>query len=801
MLIKRMCLVMIALLISGVSLAAGEADLKVLVARPGATVKVEQVVKDGRVLVSVDDAARKPLFGLGVADFSVAQSGRTAKVTSVQPISESLDVPRHIVLVLDNSFSMDERKAITALLAGVSELLKIVRPIDDVQIVVFDGKKTVTMDGRELHVQIFTSSQTADLKAFTAQAYSTGITSKTFLYEGMLAGLELIRKMPATEPRFMVVFSDGEDLNSGFKGEVVIKAAQGLKGFNAYAIDYMPGPSTDKFLTAFTDLSRGRTWKAESETNLVPIFQNVASKMEHYYVVNYLFLPTGALTVAPADLTVDEVRTKGAAAPASRIDTPTLTMRPVVDAAAGIARWKAVVSNAGGNVAELAGEGTPATELKIDLPTTDLAALAAAGDLGVRMELEDRNGQRLLLSAPPVRMKLVRTRAGLTVVPSGLTIEEIRTIDSSPMLGHIYFAKEDGAIQPRYVRLSSPGDTAGFDEQKLGTTLEKYYQDLNIIGKRLTARPEATITLVGCNDNTGREKGNRKLSTLRAEAVRDYLGTVWNIAPGRMTIEVRNLPARPSTSRLKEGQAENRRVEIVSADPAILAPIRSTYLTTRIDASTLTARPDLAVPNGIAGWKVTAANASGTLTGLTGKGAPAGEIAIPLVTGDLKALAAGGDISVRIELQDNKGQSLAAAADPVKVTLIQTSQRLAQKQDLRVQEKYALILFDFDKDAIEANNQAIIDTITARIRTLPQATVEIVGHTDNIGTEAYNLKLSGRRAAAVHKLLAAAQGEAPGERIRSAGVGAGTPLFDNLSPEARSFNRTVTITLEYMSAE
>ncbi len=35
----------------------------------------------------------------------------------------------------------------------------------------------------------------------------------------------------------------------------------------------------------------------------------------------------------------------------------------------------------------------------------------------------------------------------------------------------------------------------------------------------------------------------------------------------------------------------------------------------------------------------------------------------------------------------------------------------------------------------------------------------------------------------------------------SSGVGPNTPLYDNMSPEARSFNRTVTITLEYLSNE
>jgi outer membrane protein OmpA-like peptidoglycan-associated protein len=164
-------------------------------------------------------------------------------------------------------------------------------------------------------------------------------------------------------------------------------------------------------------------------------------------------------------------------------------------------------------------------------------------------------------------------------------------------------------------------------------------------------------------------------------------------------------------------------------------------------------------------------------------------------------MATGGAIAVKMELQDNKGRSVVFSPEPVKVNFIQTKQRLAQKQDLKVQEKYALILFDFDKDTIDARNQEIVNKVVARIRELPQATVEIVGHTDSIGKEAYNIKLSDRRALAVFKLLAAAYGENASDRIRYSGVGPNTPLYDNLSPEARSFNRTVTITLEYLIKE
>lgn len=801
MLIKQMYLVLIALLVSGMALAAGETDFQIRANKPGATVKIEQFIKDGKLLVRVNDAGEKPLFGLTASDFSITQAGRTADITSAQLMSENKDVPRHIVMVMDNSFSMSKRNAIQPLLSGVDELLKTVRPIDKVQMVIFDQKKTQNIGGRDLHVKTFSSNQPAELKNFAAKAFQPDeLSRKTFLYEALLAGLDLIQKMPTAEPRFMVVFSDGEDLNSSFKEEDVFNVAKGIEQFNVYVIDYMERPETDTFLTKFAKDKNGEIWKAKSETNIVPIFEGVASTMQFYYVVSYQFAPAGKLAVYPESLTVEEVSSMNKILPA-RIIPSALTLRPVIDSSYGIARWKAVVSNAKGGVAELSGVGPPAAEVNIPLSTVDLKTLAGSGDLIVKMELEDRNGQKLVLTAPPVKLKLVQTRANLAVTPTSLKIEEIQTIDVSPMLGYIFFEKETAEIPPRYVQFSKAEETTGFDEQNFTGTLEKYYQNLNIVGQRLAEKPQVTIKLVGCNDNTDNEKGNKKLSTQRAEAVRDYLKAIWNIAPERMTIEARNLPAKPSSVMLKEGQMENRRVEIVSTDPEILAPIRSIYLATQIDTPALTLTPEVVTTFGIANWKLTIENASGPLADLAGNGPPAKEIKIPLDSRTLKSLGTGGDIVVKMELQDGMKQRIELASEPVKVDFIQSSQLLAQKQDQRVQEKYALILFDFDKDTIGAQNQEIIDKIVARIKKLPAATVEIVGHTDNIGAEQYNQKLSERRALTVYKRLAAAYGEAPGDRIRHSGAGPNNPLFDNASPESRSFNRTVTITLEYLSAE
>jgi outer membrane protein OmpA-like peptidoglycan-associated protein len=86
---------------------------------------------------------------------------------------------------------------------------------------------------------------------------------------------------------------------------------------------------------------------------------------------------------------------------------------------------------------------------------------------------------------------------------------------------------------------------------------------------------------------------------------------------------------------------------------------------------------------------------------------------------------------------------------------------MAQVQGYRVKEQYALILFDFDSAAIKERNEAIVERIIARMRLVPDAVVMVVGHTDNIGSEAYNLQLSERRAQAVRQSLIKSDAPSP----------------------------------------
>jgi outer membrane protein OmpA-like peptidoglycan-associated protein len=130
------------------------------------------------------------------------------------------------------------------------------------------------------------------------------------------------------------------------------------------------------------------------------------------------------------------------------------------------------------------------------------------------------------------------------------------------------------------------------------------------------------------------------------------------------------------------------------------------------------------------------------------------------------------------------------------IRFIKREERQSQRQGYRVLEKYALILFDFDSSEIKERNKIIMDRILERVQKVPTARIRIVGHTDIIGKEAYNLDLSRRRAEAAYRQFMA-DGSVPAENITYEGVGQMDPLYENELPEGRALNRTVTVTLEY----
>lgn len=100
-------------------------------------------------------------------------------------------------------------------------------------------------------------------------------------------------------------------------------------------------------------------------------------------------------------------------------------------------------------------------------------------------------------------------------------------------------------------------------------------------------------------------------------------------------------------------------------------------------------------------------------------------------------------------------------------------------------------LFDFDKSAIKPAGKAALDGLVAELSTVNVETIIAVGHTDAIGSEAYNQKLSLRRVEAVKAYLVSKG--VPSDQIRTEGRGESQPVASNQTREGRAQNRRVEI--------
>ena len=99
--------------------------------------------------------------------------------------------------------------------------------------------------------------------------------------------------------------------------------------------------------------------------------------------------------------------------------------------------------------------------------------------------------------------------------------------------------------------------------------------------------------------------------------------------------------------------------------------------------------------------------------------------------------------------------------------------------------------FDFDKSILKKEGKAKLDDLVGKVKGINLEVIIAVGHTDSVGTDAYNQKLSVRRAEAVKAYLVSKGIEK--NRVYTEGKGEKQPVADNKTKEGRAKNRRVEI--------
>lgn len=105
------------------------------------------------------------------------------------------------------------------------------------------------------------------------------------------------------------------------------------------------------------------------------------------------------------------------------------------------------------------------------------------------------------------------------------------------------------------------------------------------------------------------------------------------------------------------------------------------------------------------------------------------------------------------------------------------------------------VKFDFDKSRVREESYGDIKNLADFMQQYPQTSTTVEGHTDSVGTDQYNQRLSERRAEAVRDVLVNQYG-VEGGRVNSVGYGESRPVADNATDAGRQINRRVEAEVE-----
>jgi outer membrane protein OmpA-like peptidoglycan-associated protein len=222
---------------------------------------------------------------------------------------------------------------------------------------------------------------------------------------------------------------------------------------------------------------------------------------------------------------------------------------------------------------------------------------------------------------------------------------------------------------------------------------------------------------------------------------------------------------------------------------------------------TVTLQPHATADAGLLNWRVLVRNGSGeTVHTWDGQGTPDrpltwdgfGTDGKPLPIGTYKAVLQATDVygndatspPIGIELKGNTPVPAAPIEETLKAVPTSIGVK-ATSEGLRVTLN-SLVLFDTGKSELKTSATAELDQVVKLLQAYPNNPLRISGHTDSVGKDAYNQKLSEDRAQSVSDYLET-RGGISKARLRVVGWGKRRPVASNKAAEGRQQNRRVEI--------
>ncbi len=386
--------------------------------------------------------------------------------------------------------------------------------------------------------------------------------------------------------------------------------------------------------------------------------------------------------------------------------------------------------------------------------------------------------------------------------PKNIPVER-RVRETFPLRNYVFFDLGSTEIPDRYV-LIRKDQVKDFKEDQLEVFTPKtlsgrsargmtvYYNLLNILGDRMGKNPGTAITLVGSS-----EKGPED-ARMMAESVQRYLVDVFNINNSRISIEGRTKPSIPSeqpggTQELDLLREGDRRVSILSTSPALLMEFQTgpeVFLKpveyTAVQEAPYDSYVTFYVMGGneaLISWSMAIKDEKNVVQTF----GPYTRENVSLPGKTILGTRPNGHFNVMMTGKTKTGKTVTKEA-AVDIALWTPP---TNEEGMRFS-----VIYEFNESkAISIYEKYLNDVVIPKI---PQnGTVIIHGHTDIIGDDTYNQKLSMARANNVKSIIESGLLKAGRNDVKFQTYGSGEDEslspFANNYPEERFYNRTVII--------
>ncbi|HVZ41436.1 MAG TPA: OmpA family protein [Candidatus Kapabacteria bacterium] len=384
---------------------------------------------------------------------------------------------------------------------------------------------------------------------------------------------------------------------------------------------------------------------------------------------------------------------------------------------------------------------------------------------------------------------------GHTTAQAVIRVNEIVFRDHLPLLPVIYFEPGSDTIAARYKTLPAEA-THDFSYTAVAELrpVAMSHQVLNLVGMRLREDRTARITLFGTT--AGDEPDS--LAAQRAARVRSYLNAVWGIAKNRIDVRAGTGPLPRSDDATSDGRGENRRVVIASATAEMLAPVATERVVREFNPPLVKLTPIMSAEAGVRDWQITIRQREKPLALFTMADTRAGHNEISWLLEDNSIDSSLKELVAELRVEDSTGQ-MKFAYDTISLALERNSTVVhgsLERTPSLERLNYALVGFGFRSAAGDRGHDLWLRELAGQMH--DGARVRVVGYTDRIGDDSYNMELSRGRAQYVAdrlKTFMSQRGIQPGD-IEILGAGVDTSRFPNDLPEGRVLSRGATVTVD-----